>query len=170
MEISLTAKLKSLDAFLDEYVEGDEKASFEGKSLLFFSMSNNDPDNRYKITSFLIERGADVCVLNEHDENLLHILLSRVKHNLPQTIELCRKLISAGVDINQLDNKRRVPLQYLIGMKYHDDDLEPLYDIWFGQTVEMHIPNAWGKTPVQLAEMLPYRVKLLQRMKEHAAQ
>ena len=170
MEISLTAKLKDFDSFIDVYVDGDENASFDGKSLLFFSMSNNDPDSRFKITTFLIEKGADVCVLNEENENLLHILLSRVKHNLPQTIELCGRLISAGVNINQLDKRHRVPLQYLIGMKYSDEDLEPLYDIWFRQSVEMNIPNAWGKTPVQLVETLPYRAKLLQRIKEYVAQ
>lgn len=55
-----------------------------------------------------------VNVINECGENLLHILLSRTKHNIKQTAELCKKLIDKGVNINQLDEKERVPLQYLI--------------------------------------------------------
>ena len=170
MDISLTAKLKNFDSFLDLYVDGDEKTNYDGKSLLFPAIANHDPESRYKITTFLIEKGANVCVLNECNENLLHILLSRPIHNLSQTAELCRKFISAGVDINQLDNKHRLPIQYLIEMKYTDEELEPLYDIWFKQPVELHIPNAWGKTPFQMAEMLPFRIKLLQRMKDFATQ
>lgn len=44
-----------------------------------------------------------------------------------------KKLIDNGVNINQLDEKERVPLQYLINLKYTDEELEPLYQIWFAQ-------------------------------------
>lgn len=106
---------------------------YKGKSLLFYSLSNNDAESRYLITIFLINKGADVNVVNECGENLLHILLSRVNHNINQTVELCKKLIDGGVDINQIDEKGRVPLQYLINLKFTDEELEPLYKIWFAQ-------------------------------------
>ena len=38
-----------------------------------------------------------------------------------------KKLIDKGVNINQLDEKERVPLQYLINLKHTDEELEPLY-------------------------------------------
>ena len=44
-----------------------------------------------------------------------------------------KKLIDKGVNINQLDEKERVPLQYLINLKHTDEELEPLYQIWFAQ-------------------------------------
>ena len=114
MDICLVAKLKKYDDFISCYNEGDEKKLYKGKSLLFYSLSNNDAESRYLITIFLINKGADVNVVNECGENLLHILLSRVNHNINQTVELCKKLIDGGVDINQIDEKGRVPLQYLI--------------------------------------------------------
>ena len=36
-----------------------------------------------------------------------------------------KKLIDKGVNINQLDEKERVPLQYLINLKYTGEELEP---------------------------------------------
>lgn len=118
MDISLVAKMKKYDEFISCYNEGDEKKVYKGKSLLFYSLSNNDTESRYLITDFLLNKGAEVNVINECGENLLHILLSRTKHNIKQTAELCKKLIDKGVNINQLDEKERVPLQYLINLKW----------------------------------------------------
>ncbi len=72
-------------------------------------------------------------VLNEENENLLHILLLRTNHNLVQTINLCKRLVDAGVDLNQLDSKNRVALPYLINIKYTDEEFEPLYELWFNK-------------------------------------
>ena len=107
-------------------------------------------------------------MINECGENLLHILLPRTKHNIKQTAELCKKLIDKGVNINQLDEKERVPLQYLINLKYTDEELEPLYQIWFAQnSILVNHKNAWGKTPLEIAEQMPYRASLLERMKKY---
>ena len=150
------------------YNENREVVAEKGKSLLFYSLSNNDTESRYLITDFLLNKGAEVNVINECGENLLHILLSRTKHNIKQTAELCKKLIDKGVNINQLDEKERVPLQYLINLKYTDEELEPLYQIWFAQnSILVNHKNAWGKTPLEIAEQMPYRASLLERMKKY---
>ena len=152
MDIYLVEKLKKYDDFISCYNEGDEKKMYKGKSLLFYSLSNNDAESRYLITIFLINKGADVNVVNECGENLLHILLSRV--------------IDGGVDINQIDEKGRVPLQYLINLKFTDEELEPLYKIWFAQkNILVNYKNAWGKTPLEIAAQMPYRKKLVERLK-----
>ena len=167
MDISLTAKLKKFDDFAAVYSDGDEKKLFNEKNLLFYSFSNNVPEERYRISMFLLDKGADACGVNECSENLLHILLSRIKHDLPQTVELCRILIEKGADINHIDEKGRVPLQYIINMKYTDEELEELYKLWFsrGNVLVTH-KNAWGKTPLELIELLPYRKKLLDIVKK----
>ena len=168
MDISLVAKMKKYDEFISCYNEGDEKKVYKGKSLLFYSLSNNDTESRYLITDFLLNKGAEANVTNECGENLLHILLSRTNHNIKQTAELCKKLIDKGVNINQLDEKERVPLQYLINLKYTDEELEPLYQIWFAQnSILVNHKNAWGKTPLEIAEQIPYRASLLERMKKY---
>lgn len=78
------------------------------------------------------------------------------------------KLIDKGVNINQLDEKERVPLQYLINLKHTDEELEPLYQIWFAQnSILVNHKNAWGKTPLEIAEQMSYRASLLERMKKY---
>ena len=162
MNIDLIVKLKRFDHFIVAYQVGDEKKLYNGKSLLFYSLSNNNPEERYKISKFLIEHGCDVKCINECGENLLHILLSRVKHILYQTEEICELLIERGADINKIDDKGRVPLQYIINMKFSDEELEGLYKIWFshGKVLVNH-KNDWGKTPIDIIEQIPYRKKLL---------
>ena len=168
MDVSFVAKLKTYDDFIACYNEGDEKKLYDGESLLFYSISNNNVESGYLITDFLLNAGTEVNGINEYGENLLHILLSRVNHNIEQTTEMCRRLIDKGVDINQLDKRGRVPLQYLINMKYTDEELEPLYQIWFAQkNILVNHKNVWGKSPLELAALLPYRASLLGRLKKY---
>lgn len=86
MNIDLIAQLKKYDDFAVAYRNGDEKQLYNGKSLLFYSLANNVPEERYKISMFLLNKDTDACGTNECSENLFHILLSRVKHDLPQTV------------------------------------------------------------------------------------
>ena len=167
MDIDLIAYIKKYNDFTLNYKVGDERKLYNGKSLLFYSLANNDADSRYSISSFLLDKGIDVSGLNEENENVLHVLLSRTDHNLKQTIELCKRLIDGGANINQIDKKGLVPLQYIINLKYTDEELEPLYEIWFAKNnVVIDHKNAWGKSPLEIAEIIPYREKLLERMKK----
>ena len=86
MDISLVAKMKKYDEFISCYNEGDEKKVYKGKSLLFYSLSNNDTESRYLITDFLLNKDAETNVINECGENLLHILLSTNHESLSQPI------------------------------------------------------------------------------------
>ena len=76
MDISLIAKLKKYDDFIELFQSGDEKKLYNGQSLLFYSLSNNVPEERYKISMFLLEKETDACGVNEYGENLFHILFS----------------------------------------------------------------------------------------------
>lgn len=169
MNIYLIAYMKKYSDFISHYREGDEKKLYNGKSLIFYSLANNDVESRYAISSFLLDKGIAVNGLNEENENVLHVLLSRKNHNLKQTIELCKRLIDSGANINQIDKKEMVPLQYIINMKYTDEELETLYEIWFAKNhVVIDHKNAWEKTPLEIAEIIPYREKLLERMKKQS--
>ena len=136
--------------------------------LIFCAMANQTPQNRYDIVKFLIGEGAELKGTNEESETLFHILFSRPKHIMEQTVELTQILIDAGVDINQLDAKHRAAIQYLISHpKFTDEDFAPLYDVIFQNcTLEVNAKNDWGYTPIELARKLQYRADLLKRMTE----
>lgn len=165
MNIDLIAKLKGEKEFFNNFKEEDLNKEFSGSNLLFYLLTNHDLDSRYKISKFLINKGIDVLKLSRNRSTPLHYLLSQVQHNLPETIELCRLLIEKGVDINSLDCDNRVAFQYIINMRYSDEELRSLYDLWFSQPkFEFTIENRWGKSPLDLVKQMELRKTLLERM------
>ena len=62
MDIDLIAYIKKYNDFTLNYKVGDERKLYNGKSLLFYSLANNDADSRYSISSFLLDKGIDVRV------------------------------------------------------------------------------------------------------------
>lgn len=167
MDMYFSAKTQTLTQFKELY---DKRLLNEapkiGSPVIFCAMANQTPQNRYDIVKFLIGEGAELKGTNAESETLFHILFSRPKHIIEQTVELTQILIDAGVNINQLDAKNRVAIQYLINQpKFTDEDFAPLYDAIFQNcTLEVNIKNDWGYTPIELARKLPYRADLLKRM------
>ena len=167
MDMYFSAKRQTLSQFKEVYDKQLLNEKPESASpLIFCAMSNQTPENRYDIVKFLMSEGAELKGTNAEKETLFHILFSRPKHNLEQTVELTEILIKAGVDINQLDKNNRVAIQYLINLpKLSDEELAPLYDSIFEQCdLELSIKNDWGYTPVELAQKISYRAELLKRM------
>ena len=165
MNIDLIAKIKDYQTFVDNYKDGDELTLYKGKSLLFYAMSNNDTETRYKIVMFLLDKGMDACCLNEENETLLHILFSRVKHNIEETTKMCEILLQKGVDINHLDKKNRSAFQYVINMKYTDEILLDLYKVILSKSkVNISVKNDWGFSLLDLAEKLSYRSGLVEQL------
>ena len=167
MDMYASAKTQTLTQFKEVYDKRLLNAIPKtGSPVVFHAMSNQTPQNRYDIVRFLIDEGAELKGTNAQGETLLHILFSRPKHSMAQTVELTRRLLDAEVDIDQLDSKNRVAIQYLISHpKFTDEDLAPLYDVIFqGRALEVNVKNDWGYTPIELARKLPYRADLLKRM------
>lgn len=78
---------------------------------------------------------------------------------------LCARILKGGANKNALDNKNRSAFQYLINMKYTDDELELLYNIWLSQPeANLNAKNDWGKSPLEIAQSMPYRKKLVERL------
>lgn len=167
MDMYASAKTQTLTQFKEVYDKRLLNAvPRAGSPVVFRAMANQTPQNRYDIVEFLIDEGAELNGTNAQGETLLHILFSRPKHSMAQTVALTRSLLDAGVDIDQLDSRNRVAIQYLISHpKFTDDDLAPLYDVIFqGRTLEVDVKNDRGYTPLELARKLPYRADLLKRM------
>ncbi len=168
MDICWIAQLKDKKAFYSNYQKGDSTKLFNGRSLVFFALANTNLETRYELVNFLLDEGADALSINADKETLLHILLSRTNHDLSATTNLCSRLIKSGVDINSIDNRNRLALQYLVNMKYTDDELEPLYEMWFAQPhICVNIKNDWGRSPLDIARLMPYRKKLVERLEKY---
>lgn len=169
MDMYFSARTQTLAQFKEAYDKRLLNETPKNDSpVIICAMANQTPQNRYDIVKFLIDEGAELKCTNDEGATLFHILFSRPKHIMAQTVELTQILIEAGVDINQLDEKHRVAIQHLISQpKFTDEDFAPLYDVIFQKcTLELNTKNDWGYTPIELARKAPYRADLLRRMTE----
>ena len=158
MNMYFSAKTQTLAQFKEVYDRRLLNETPKNDSpVIFCAMANQTPQNRYDIVKFLIGEGSELKVTNDESATLFHILFSRPKHIMEQTVELTRILIEAGVNI-----------QHLISHpKFTDEDFAPLYDVIFQNCIlELDTKNDWGYTPIELARKLPYRADLLRRMTE----
>lgn len=167
MNVFLTARMKTFDEFKELYDKKYLNEIDDEKALIFYAAGNTKIQERYRLVNYLIDEGANVHILDKYGDSLLHVLLGHVQHDLPSEVALCRRLIEMGVDINILNNKNVLAIQWLMNMKYSDEKLKPLYDLWFAQDyVDVTTKNAWGYSPLELAEKDPLRADLVRRMRE----
>lgn len=168
MKIDLTANMKSMSELANELRPEDVTKVFGGKSLLFYSVSNVSLADRYEISNFLLDRGVDAASVSPDGYGVLHVLLNQVRHDVSATAHLSGRILAAGADINLPDAKQRLPIQGIIGMKATDDDLAPLLDLWFSHDdLDLTTKNAWGLSPLDLANRVPYRAAVVARMERY---
>lgn len=168
MDIDIIAETKNKDEFYNKYKKGYNKKLFYGKSLIFYSIMNSNLDTRYEISNFLLDEGVDVKLKNSDKNTVLHILLAQREHNIFETSKLSKRFLDLGVDINALDNNNRVAFQYILNMNYSDKDLLPLYNLWLSyKNVDFTTKNSCGFSPLDLANKLPYRNTIANKIKEY---
>jgi len=165
MDIDLTARMGTKEEFYELFHEGDEKKLFDGRPLIFYAVANKVLDTRYEICDFLLDRNVDVTRLNNESQSILHIVLGQVSYDIPKLTSLCKRLIENGADINILDKRKTVALKSILYMKNTDEELAPLYDLWFSQPyVELTVKDKWGLTPIDFAKKDPNRDQIVKRM------
>lgn len=168
MRVDLTAKLKHFSGFEHEYTPGDEKRLFDAKPLIFAALSNNKPDARYRISSFLLDRGAIVTGQSPEGATALSILLSRQTHEISRTTELVKRLIAAGADPALRAERGVTATQLLAQLPQDDEEIQDLLEFWFAQPgLAPDAPNDFGKTPIDLAGDYPATADRVRRMKEY---
>ena len=139
MYVDMVAANRSFEGFVEAFTAGDERAEFAGVPLIFYSLSNGDPVARYRISSFLLERGCRVDGFNSRGQTALHILLGQVKHDISQTTELCARLLERGVDPAAVDSRGVTATQEIVSFGQNDVDLAEL----FGR--EASVPSGDGE-------------------------
>lgn len=170
MNIALTAKLKTVDDFMAQYEPGDEQQLFSGQSLLAYALSNHDDETRFAIATFLLDKGARVDGEDSEKNDVFALLFSRPEQSFEHTLDLARRLIDAGADVNHLDKKGRDSLFAFITIPFMDDALEPLYELWFSQQLtNIEHVDSFGFTPKSMAEKRANRPRLIAHMEEYLA-
>lgn len=160
--------MKPKEEFFAMYKDEYMTQKYDNNNLIFYAVRNSDKEARYAIVNFLLDNGSTVNIEAKDKRTLLHTILEHRDHDIDQTTHICKRLIEAGVDINQLDSKNRLALSELLNLKFSDEDLEELYDLWFSQPiVDVLTKNAWGYSPLDLARKLPFRKTLVKMMEEH---
>ncbi|MER2171126.1 MAG: ankyrin repeat domain-containing protein [Psychrobacillus psychrodurans] len=168
IKVDLIAKLKNTTEFMKVFKDGDDKNIFEGKSLIFYSLSNTDLISRYEISNFLLDKNIDVLCKNSEGETVLHVLLGQRKNDIEETYRLCKRLIEKGVNINEKDEKGRVALFNIIQSNKSDEELEKLYDLWFSYpNLDLTSKDSTGVSAIEYARKFPFRASLIERMEKY---
>lgn len=167
------AQLKSTAEFIAAVGDTDiGEYDKDGKSLLMAALGNTDLESRYATTQWLLDKGCKLGKANDEGYTELHILFAQVKHDIAKDVAIARQLIALGADINEVSWHGGLVFCEVVWMKYTDDDLKPLYDLWFEQPVKLDFetPSEQGRSPLSIARALPYRKDILERMEQYIAE
>ena len=112
-----------------------------------------DPDERYRVSRFLLERQCDVSRVKNGFDGPFHYLFRQKKYDMTQTIELCRMLLENGADPNQAGERNYLPVSCLIMMNVPEKELISLLKFWLGQQgLNMTLRTFEGLTPLDIAK------------------
>lgn len=171
MDLGAIAQLKPADEFYAAYTPGAEQEEYRGLGLLMRALLNTDPDSRYATVPFLLDRGAPLGPNSADGSTTLHALFGHQRHDLGYDEEIARGLLALGADINAKDRMGRMPIHYLLQLRYTDEALRPIYDLWFQQpALDFTSPTRWGTTPIDLATGVAYHAEIARRMAQYAAE
>ncbi len=168
-EIKPTAELV---AAVEEQGMDPHAAEEDGTSLLMGSLSNTDLDSRYASTGWLLDRGVQLGAPNSEGYTELHVLFGQTRHRIDEDVRIARRLIGIGADINAVSPRGGLVFCEVLWMKHTDEDLEPIYDLWFEQPgpLDFTTPAKNGSQPLLMARSLPYRASILDRMERYVAE
>ncbi|MHA7126859.1 hypothetical protein ACRTEC_10850 [Janibacter indicus] len=144
----------------------------DGTSLLMAALGNTDLESRYATTQWLLDHGTQLGAPNSEGYTELHVLFGQVKHDIAKDLAIAEQLIALGADVNSVSPRGGLVFCEVLRMKFTDEDLEPIYDLWFRQpvTLDFETPSKLGATPLNFAQAIPYRATILERMQKYVAE
>ena len=145
------------ETFLEKFEEGQQ---YE-EDLLYTAFCNYEPEEKYKIVKFLLEKGASVKKKKGDGINLFFPLFSNIsldnrKTDLEITLDLCKILLERGESLSSIDiNTGESPLNRLFcayGTLYPDEKMTSLYNIVFSEpNLKILFKDKNGNTPLDIA-------------------
>ncbi|MBU2697825.1 hypothetical protein [Pimelobacter sp. 30-1] len=171
--LDLIASMKPTEELVAAAADADVTAPLpDGTSLLLAALTNTDLGARYASAQWLLDRGCPLGAPNAEGLTELHVLLGQVKHDIPAARAIAEQLIAIGADVNAVSPVSGLVFCDVLWMKHTDEDLEPLYALWFDQpgVLDLETPADNGRTPLGIARALPYRASILERMERYLAE
>lgn len=103
-------KLFSIDKFLNDKNITLDVVDDEHNSVIHsvLKSSNLDNDEKYSLILKLIDRGAPITVMNDHNETPLHLAC---KNQMPKLVKL---LISRGAEVNKPNGQMKTPIHFAV--------------------------------------------------------
>ncbi|WDG16888.1 hypothetical protein [Microbacterium sp. Clip185] len=171
MDLFLTARMKPASTFFAGYSAAlARRLDDRGCSLLLYALGNTDLPSRYEISNALLDDDCPLGGPGSGGATVLHVLFAQVKHDIDEDTSLARRLIQRGADVNAPDLDGRLPFLDVLNLKFTDEQLTPLYDLWFEQPrLDFTTISRYGVNALDLAARLPYRGSILERMQRYVA-
>ena len=125
----------------EEFCEVFDAENNDVTDMLSGGLINRDADARFRISSDMLDKGADPCAVEE-GQNTLSLLLGGHDRLSDGDCELVKRLVDGGADVNFRESRGSLPLRLAIVIRTDDDERRrPVYEALFGaEALDLELP------------------------------
>lgn len=125
----------------EEFCEVFNADNDDVTDMLLGGLINRDADARFRISSDMLDKGADPCAVEE-GQNTLTLLLGGHDRLSEGDCELVKRLVDGGADVNFRESRGSLPLRLAIVIRTDDDERRrPVYEALFGaEALDLELP------------------------------
>lgn len=125
----------------EEFCEVFDAENNDVTDMLLGGLINCDSDARFRISSDMLDKGADPCAVEE-GQNTLSLLLGGHDRLSEGDCELVKRLVDGGADVNFRESRGSLPLRLAIVIRTDDDERRrPVYEALFGaEALDLELP------------------------------
>lgn len=127
----------------EEFCEVFDAENNDVTDMLLGGLINRDADARFRISSDMLDKGADPCAVEE-GQNTLSLLLGGHDHLSEGDCELVKRLVDGGADVNFRNGQGALVLRLAVEIDAEDDeDRRPVYEALFGvDELDLELPSS----------------------------
>ncbi len=167
IDLFATASREPAHTFFSLFRPGDaQKVDARGCGLLLQALANKDLPSRYSLGHFLLDGAHPSRQVSAEQpfftsSSVRSPTTSRRRAHRT-TSDRCRRRYQRA------DENGRVPFLEVLNMKYSDEDLNPIYDLWFErEDADFTSVSVHGVSPISFAKKLPFRDSVVDRMESY---